>query len=183
MDCGPETIGKLAAQLDCFGPVEGEPEWLVSAVWLCAGDADYLASSSTKVLSDGYIARPLSIHRVDDFVRQLRSELPDVAARLVGRTSDAQLPGPARPRPPADLRRCRDGPSSTDVLIRVAERASTVHRVACGLVFGFDAHRLLVGTDVGTLAMVLSEDPALIDRYLSTCEALSAVDYLSRCGD
>ncbi len=160
----------------------GDPEWLVSAVWLCTSDGEYLATSSTRILSDGYIARPLAIDRTDDFVRHLRSDLPDVASRLIARTGDADLPEPARPPEPALLEHCPHPPLSASVLIRVAAREATEHRVACGLLINFEGRRLLVGTDVGTLAMVLSDDDDLIDRYLAGCELLAAADYLDRYG-
>jgi hypothetical protein len=182
LECRPETIRALAEHLERFGAVTGNPEWLVSAVWLCTPDAEYLATSSTRVLSDGYIARPLTIDRTDDFVRHLRSDLPDVASRLVARTGDADLPEPAPLRPPASLEQCPRPILSTSVLIRVAARAATEHRVACGLLINFEAGRLLVGTDVGTLAMVLSDDDELIDRYLAACELLAVGDYLDLYG-
>jgi hypothetical protein len=182
LECRPEAIGALAAHLTDFGAVEGQPEWLVSAVWLRADNADYLATPSTKVLSDGFIARPLTIDRADDFVRQLRSELPDIAARLVVRSSDLRLPEPARPEPPSELEQSPGPPLATSVLIRLAERAAAEHRIACGLLFSFESQRVLVGTDPATLAMVLSKDDELIDRYAATCEALSAGEYLERYG-
>jgi hypothetical protein len=181
LECGPETIGALSSHLEGYGPVDGEPQWLVSAAWLCAADADYLATSSTEVLSDGYIARPLAIDRVDEFLRKMRSELPDIAARLVARTSDVQLPEAARPEPPAALQRSRGPPRSTTVLIRLAQCRSIVHRVACGLLFEFDGSpSLLVGTDPSTPAMVLSEDSKLIERYVAECEHLGAAEYIDR---
>ena len=182
LECGgPATIRALASRLQRHGPAEGQPEWLVSAIWLCTDNADYLATSSTKVLSDGYIARPLAVHRVDEFLRQVRNELPDIEARLVARTGDAQLPELARPLRPTTLQECPGPALSTSVLIRVSERASSIHRVACGLLFRFDGGRsLLVGTDLGTAAMVLSDDDELIGRYASDCEALAAEEYVSR---
>ncbi|MFL6735944.1 MAG: hypothetical protein ACJ8F4_02655 [Sphingomonas sp.] len=182
VECASETIRALVGRLERFGAVAGEPEWLVSAVWLCTPNVDYLASSSTRVLSDGYIARPLTIDRADDFVRQLRSDLPDVATRLVARHGEADLPEPARPRSPRALDQVPGPPLSSFVVIRVAARASIQHRIACGLLFDFEARRLLVGTDVETLAMVLSEDDTLIDRYLEGCELLAGMDYLARYG-
>lgn len=180
LQCRHETIGALASKLTQFGPIGGEPEWLVSAVWLSAGDADYLATSSTKVLSDGYIARPLAIDRVDDLVRQLRIELPDISARLVARGSGLELPEPQRPERPKELQARVPGPYATRVLMRVAARAASTHEVACGLLFDFQAGRLLIGTDLATPAMVLSDDDHLIDRYVATCQSLSADDYLAR---
>ena len=109
LECRPETIRALAEQLERIGAVMGDPEWLVSAVWLSTADAEYLATSSTKVLSDGYIARPLTIDRTDDFVRQLRSDLPDVASRLVARSAAAgfarKMPWPAPIHSYSDPRR------------------------------------------------------------------------------
>jgi hypothetical protein len=181
LECQPSIIRAIARDLERFGAVSGEPEWLVSGVWLCTPGADYLATSSTLVLADGYIARPLTIHRADDFTRQLRSDLPDIQSRLVARTGSCNLPEPARARPHEALERCPSPPLRTAVLIRIAPRAQSEHRVACGLLLTFEGKRLLVGTDVGTLAMVLSEDEELIERYLADCEALSTSEYLERC--
>jgi hypothetical protein len=181
LECDPETVRALAARLERYGPLNGEPQWLVSAVWLCTATTDYLATSSTKVLPDGYIARPLAIDRSDDFLRQMRDEVPDIAARLMARTSDIRLPEPARPEPSGDLHRCPSAPCSTSVLVRMARCRSIVHPVACALRFDFEGGRsVLVGTDPSTPAMVLSEDRKLIDRFASACESLSAEDYLSR---
>jgi len=183
LGCRPGAISALAGRLDRFGAAPGDPDWLVSAVWLCSGDAAYIATPSTTVLFDGYIARPLVIDRADDFVRQLKGDLPDIAARLVARSSDLKLPEAARPQPPADLRRCPGAAKSVDVLVHVASRAAAEHRIACGLLFGFEDRRLLVGSDMGMLAMVLSEDEDLIDRYLTRCEAIDAKEYLERYPD
>ena len=183
LGCQPEAILALAGQLERFGAAPGDPDWLVSAVWLCTPDADYLATPSTTVLFDGYIARPLAIDRADDFVRQLKGDLPDIAARLLARSSDLKLPEAGRPQPPADLRQCSGRPRSTKVLIHIASRAVAEHRIGCGLLFEFEGRRLLVGTDMSTLAMVLSEDEDLIDRYLARCEAIDGEEYLRRFPD
>ena len=181
LECRSETLVALASGLERFGPVAGEPDWLVSAMWLCTANTDYLATSSTQVLGDGYIARPLVIDRADEFLRQLKGELPDISGRLIARQSGLQLPEAERPVPPSDLRRCASSQHSTDVLVRVSERASAVHRVACALLFGFDdGTSLLVGTDIGTLAMVESDDRSLIDRYVASCEVVTADDYVRR---
>src|SRR4051812_728802 len=164
---------RALAALRRYGTHGGKPEWLVPAIWLCTATAEYIATSSTKVLADGYIARPLAIHRVDDFLRQVRSELPDISSRLVARRSDASLPEPARPRPPNSLHDSPGIAASLSVLIRVSERSSEVHRVASALLFAFDeGGSLLVGSDIGTAAMVLSEDREMIERYAGGCEAL-----------
>lgn len=179
LECRAETIQALAAGLERFGPVYADAEWLVSAVWLCTSTADYLASSATKVLADGYIARPLVIDRADEFLRQLKADLPDISGRLTARQSGLQLPEPERPIPPPDLQPSPRADYSTDVLVRRSERASAVHRVACALLFGFDEGTpLLIGTDPATLAMVISTDRPLIDRYVTGCEVLAADDYL-----
>jgi hypothetical protein len=69
------------------------------------------------------------------------------------------------------------------VLARVARRASIVSRVACALLFApEDGAALLVGTDVSTLAIVLSQDRPLVDRYRHDCEELSLAEYRTRCG-
>jgi len=181
--CSREVIGAVATDLKRFGPAEGGPDWLVSAVWLCTGDAEYVATASTCVLSDGYIARPLAIEPIQGFVERLGAELPDVSARLLSRGRDFDLPAPDRPPAPASLERWPEGPYATSVLIRVSERAATLHEVACALLFlGEGARQLLVGTDPFTAAMVVSEDEALIARYRQSCESLTAGEYGSRCG-
>jgi hypothetical protein len=176
LECRPDTIGALAAELTGFGPIEGEPQWLVSGVWLRAGTSDYLATPSTKVQFDGYIARPLAIDRADDFAARLKGDLPDIASRLVARHSRTRLPDPELPvRPPLST---VPAGYSMSVLIRVAARAAASHRVACALLFDWDASRLLVGTDISTLAMVFSQDEALIERYLAGCDSVPYKQYL-----
>jgi hypothetical protein len=179
LDCRPEAIEALAGGLERFGALEGEPQWLVSAVWLSTATSDYIATSSTRVLQDGYIARPLVIDRTEDFISKLRSDLPDIAGRLIARQNGLRLPEPITPAAPTGLQCRPEGDYSTRILIRVSARVTT-HRVACALLFEFASGRLLVGTDPGMLAMVVSSDPALIDRYASACEALSPEDYLDR---
>jgi hypothetical protein len=180
--CRPETISALAARLERFGVVAGEPEWLVSAVWLRAGGSDYLATSATNVLSDGFIARSLVIDEIDEFVAKVRSDVAEIGDRLTERRSAAVLPEPSSPPSPDGLRSRPEGAYSTTILVRVTARAAAIHRIACGLLFGFEAMRLLVATDVGTLAMVFSSEAALIDRYLGDCEQVEAADYLKRYG-
>jgi hypothetical protein len=181
LECEAEAVRMLAAGLEAFGPTDGDPDWLISAVWLHAGTSDFIASSSTQVLSDGYIARPLAIDASGEFARRIGGELPDIAARLMARRSDLRLPEPASPAPPTSFRPCPAGSYSMSVLIRVSERARALHRVACGLLFRFEAgSSLLVGTDVDTLAMVLSDEQPLIDRYVARCEAVLAAEYLDR---
>ena len=181
LECRTETLIALASGLERFGPVTCDPDWLVSAMWLCTASADYLATSSTQVLADGYIARPLVVDRADEFLRQLKGDLPDISGRLIARQSGLQLPEAERPMPPSDLRPSPSSRHSTDVVVRVSERASAVHRVACALLFGFDdGSSLLVGTDIATLAMVVSDDRSLIDRYAEDCEVMSADAYVRR---
>lgn len=181
LECGPETIGTLAQQLEGFGVIGCDPEWLVSAICLRALGSDYIASSSTRVLSNGYVARRLAIHRSDEFVRAIDKDVPDISGRLKARNSGVELP-PAQVPVAGTLTPVPAGTYSTDVLIRVSDRASRTYRVGCGLLFAFERERLLVATDVGTLAMVLSRDDALIDAYLSRCEAVRAADYITRYG-
>ena len=181
LQCSPEALATLASQLESYGPLAAEPEWLVSAVWLCAGGVDYLATSSTEVLSDGHIARPLAIDDTGDLLRAMEGELPDIAARLVARTGQFELPELATPERPSSLTRCPAPPASATVLVRRSRCRSIVHRVACAVLFEFDeGRRLLVGTDPATPAMVLSEDDSLIDRYVAQCETLSLAAYSDR---
>jgi hypothetical protein len=178
----PEAIRQLASELVRLGSIEAAPGWLVSAVWLQTRRSDFIASSTTKVLSDGYIARPLAIQSASDFEAQLAGELVDINGRLIARQSAAQLPEASMPARPATLEPAGEGPYSTTILIRRCERGPTTHRVACGMLFEFKKRRLLVGTDLGTLAMVVADDCELVERYVASCETLPPGEYLDDHG-
>ncbi|MGE5562827.1 MAG: hypothetical protein ACM3ZV_05885 [Bacillota bacterium] len=182
LKCQPEALSALASRLARYGPADGEPEWLVAAVWLLAGDTPYIASATVEVLSDGYLARPLNLHTPEQFSAGIEAELPNVAGRFAGRNHGIELPSTVGvPAAPALLSQWPEGPYATHVLVRVAERATAVHRIACALLFvSAGGASLLVGTDRSTLAMVVSEDDEVIERYRSDCEAMSASDYLAR---
>jgi hypothetical protein len=178
-----EALKALARGLSGFGPSKGEPQWLVSAVWLCAGDQRYLATASAEVLPDGFVARSLCIGTPDDLARHLEAELPNVSAHLLARGNGQDLPPAEAPEPPDSLGAWTHKRYATHVLVRSWRRASCTHRVVCGLRFtGDDGRTLLVGTDPSVLAMVLSEDPELIGRYCKDCEALTPDEYLRLCG-
>ena len=179
LNCGADALAALSAGLESFGPTEGAPDWLVSGVWLCTADQEFIATPSVDVLADGYVARVLTVDRPSDLVAKVDSDLPDIAGRLVAHGSDLELPR-ADVVPAAPARRTRwPGPSSLSILVRSTERAAATHRVACALLFSGDAGNvLLVGTDpTATLAMVFSDDPALVDAYRMGCEELSLEDY------
>jgi hypothetical protein len=184
LDCEAQTLLAIASRLRRFGPTGGAPEWLVSGVWLCTDQADYIATASAEVLASGIVARPLSIHRPSELVRQIKHDLPNVSARLIGRNGefDLSLAEPA-PEPPLSLGQWPSCSYSTQVLVRVSHRQSIATRVACALLMDCEEASLLVGTDPSTLAMVLSQDPALIARFSDGCEALSPAEYLKRCGN
>jgi hypothetical protein len=168
----------LAASLTDFGPIYGAPDWLISGVWLCVGLSCYLATASTEVCADGYVARPLNIDRPDELAHKIDAELPDISGRLLARGNGIELPRATELRP-ASLTAWPEQPYSTSILLRVS-KGSTPHRVACGLLFATEGgDSLLVGTDVGSMAMVLSQDPSLVGRYLEACNLLSVSDYLS----
>lgn len=169
----------LSDGLTRFGPAQGAPEWLVSAVWLCTADQAFLATATVEILSDGYVARPLNIDRSDDLVAQVESDLPDIRGRLVGHGSGLDLPSVGGGfAVPADLMSWPAGPYAVSVMVRLAKRALITSRIACALLFASEAgSALLVGTDVSSLAMVLSEDVALIDRYRRSCEELTLAEY------
>lgn len=182
--CRRQTLEALAGGLTRYGPAGETPEWLVSGVWLAAGKAQYLATASVEVLSDGFVARPLAIMPPAELAGQIEAELPDVSDRLRARGNGMDLPPPEVPQTPVSLTPGPGEASRMHVLVRLSRRASITHHVACALLFaGADGRSVLVGTDPSTLAMVLSEDPALIDRYRSDCETLTPADYLERCGD
>ncbi len=176
---GRDALEALAEDLTLFGPAGGDPEWLVSGVWLCTATAQYLATSSVEVLPDGHVARPLNIGTAAELVGEIEADLPDVNGRLVTRGSDLRLDEVPPPPAPGTLQRWPAEPYASSVLVRASQRAADVNRVACGLLFKSEAGRaLLVGTDISSLAMVLSEDAELIERYCAGCAALSVPDYL-----
>ena len=182
LKCSRETLIALASGLSRFGPVEGTPDWLISGVWLCAGDVEFVATSSTEVLGDGYVARRLTICPSEALVSAVEAALPDIEGRLIGRGCNLALPGTDGDFvAPECLATWPAGDYSTTVLVRVAERASTTHRVACGLLFEAGDAQLLVGTDLSSLAMVLSDDEALIAKYRVQCEEFAAADFLDFC--
>lgn len=183
MKCRASALSALGENLARFGPSDGTPDWLVSAVWLCTPAANFLATASIEVLGDGYVARPLKIDTVGELVAELEQDLPDIEGRLIGRGCDFDLTLPEDAAAPGSLTDWRGGSSSMAVLVRAAEHAGQMHRVACGLLFsGEDGSQLLVGTDVSTLAMVYSQDPELIGRYQRTCEQLPIDAYLKETG-
>jgi len=182
LGCDEEALRALSHELKTFGAADGALDWLVSAVWLSTRDTDYVATSSTQVLSDGYIARVLDISSVVEFVERLKAGLPDISERLRARREDIQLP-PADEQParPQLLRDWPGAPYDTFVIVRVAERATNVHEVSCALLFAnHEGGKLLVGTDPSTAAMVISEDEGLIARYCEDCDVVPAADYARR---
>jgi hypothetical protein len=184
LKCRRQTLEALASGLIGYGNAAGAPDWLVSGVWLDAAQARYLATASVEVLSDGFVARPLSIATPDELVRHIDAELPNVGDRLLARGNGMDLPRAEVPPMPQTLTRWPAGPYQTQVLVRVSRRATSTHQVACALLFaGERKASILVGTDVSTLAMVLSDDPELIALYRKDCEALTPAEYLDRCGD
>lgn len=181
LTCAPQTLRALATGLTQFGRAEGEPEWLVSGVWLHTRDAHYLVTASVEVLPNGFVARSLWIGLPTDLAAYLEAELPDVSGRLLVHGNGMELPKPAVPHPPRTLSDWPPGDYEMHVLVRVSQRAASINRVACALLFATPGGRfLLVGADLSTQALVLSEDRALIQRYRSDCDALTPEEYL-RC--
>lgn len=179
LKCEPQTLEALASGLTHYAPADGEPDWLVTGVWLCAKGGQYLATASVEVLPDGFVARSLNICTPDSLAERLRAELPDVATRLAARGNGMTLPLVETPSPQL-LKPWRSPAYATTVLVRVSRRGPIANRVACGLLFA-DQHggSLLIGSDPSTLALVLSEDPGLISRYRKECEELTPADYLT----
>lgn len=183
LKCRRETLAALATGLTRFGPAEGAPDWLVSGIWLCTAEVDFVATASAEVLADGYLARPLTLCSRVELMAAVEAELPDIEGRLLGRGCNLVLPGTSSDFVAPDvLRQWPGGSYSTTVLVRVVRGASATHRVACGLLFEAVDRQLLAGTDVSSLAMVLSEDSELIERYCKSCERLSPDEYLDSTG-
>lgn len=179
LNCAREVLMDLDRGLVEFGGTAGAPDWLVAGVWLRTADAAYLATATVKVLPDGFVARQLCIDTPQELQSRLETKLPDIAARLASRGHEADLPQPTGMTVPPHLNPWPCDSGSMRVLVRWADRAAATHRIACGLLFEGDERALLVGTDPSFLAMVLSEDEGLIERYRQQCEALSPAEYLA----
>ena len=174
-----DALASLSTGLTRFGPACGAPDWLVSAIWLCTPDEAFVATATVEILSDGYVARPLNLERPADLTAQVETDLPDVQGRLVGRGSDLGLPSAdGMLAVPPDLAPWPAGPYAMSVMVRLAKRALVTNRIACALLFiSKTGPVLLVGTDVSSLAMVLSDDAALIERYRQSCDELTLAEY------
>lgn len=184
LGCHADTLTALSTGLTRFGPACGAPDWLVSAVWLCTSNEALIATATVEILGDGYVARPLNVDRPADLTAQVEADLPDVQGRLIGRGSDLGLPsaGGTLAAPP-DLLPWPAGPYAMSVMVRLAKRALVTSRIACALLFTTETGGvLLVGTDVSSLAMVLSEDRTLIDRYRRSCDELTLAEYRQLSG-
>ena len=179
LGCRADTLAALSTGLTRFGPAAGAPDWLVSAVWLCTPDEAFVATATVEILSDGYVARPLNLDRPTDLTAQVKADLPDIQGRLIARGSDLGLTsaGGVFAAPP-DLMSWPAGPYAMSIMVLLAKRALVTSRIACALLFASEAgSALLVGTDVTSLAMVLSEDAGLIDRYRRSCDELTLTEY------
>jgi hypothetical protein len=184
LGCRPDTLAALSTGLTGFGPAAGAPDWLVSAIWLCTPDDAFVATATVEILSDGYVARPLNLDRPADLMAQVEADLPDIQVRLIGNGSDLGLPN-ARGMlaVPDDLAPWPAGPYAMSVMVRLAKRALVTSRIACALLFASEAGpALLVGSDVTSLAMVLSEDAGLIERYRRSCDELTLAEYRQLSG-
>jgi hypothetical protein len=180
LNCEPQTLEALASGLTHYGPSAGAPEWLVSAVWLYTPTARFIATATIAVLPDGFVARGLGICRPEDFTKQLKGELPDVAARVTARGNGMTLPSAEEPPPPDQLKTWSTTDYETHILIRASRRATGQNHVACALLFtDRDGTSLLLGSDPSTLALVLSDDPALIERYRNECAVFTLAEYLA----
>jgi hypothetical protein len=179
MKCPADLLDSLATGLTAYACSGGEPEWLLTGVWLACGIVAYLVTPSIEVLEDGLVARPLVIERPEEVRSGIEEALPDIQGRLLARGSNVVLPDQmSLPRPPAELRQWPSGRYRMAIVLRIRETLATQHRVACALLFRSDlGPSLLVGTDRRTLAMTLSDDEQLIDLYMSECEEVSLAEY------
>lgn len=183
LNCSLDILEVLEAGLTRFGPADGAPDWLISGVWLCCGDSDFFATGSVEVLADGYVARPLVIDIPERIAAEIEEAIPDIQGRLVSRGSNTRLPDHVNaPAAPETLQAWPAEAYSTSILLRVAASGLLEHRIGCALLFTSPSQKLLVGTDKTTLAMVLSQDEQLIDRYRRECEELSPAQYRELVG-
>jgi hypothetical protein len=171
------TLEALATSLTHYGSAGGAPDWLITGAWLRAANIDYFVTANVEVLSDGFVARSLSIARPEEVAHHLESDLPDVAARLAARGNGTLPPSVELPAP-GSLQTWTPETYDMRVLVRVTRRASSTHRIACGLLFtGADGGALLVGSDPSTLALVMCDEGEMIERYQLDCVALTLSAY------
>jgi hypothetical protein len=150
----------------------------VSGVWLETDEGPYLATATAEVLADGFVARSLRITSPQEFAADLECELPDINARLRSRGNRLVLPEVVPLAPPQALEPWPPGKYSMSILVRASQCERGINQVSCGLLFNSATGLvLLVGTDVTTLAMVLSKDRDLITRYRISCEEFSLDEY------
>jgi hypothetical protein len=178
--CDAGTLDDLSSGLKLFGPATSGPDWLISAVWLCTAAKRFIATSSTEVLPDGYVARRLTIHEPEIFASEIEAALPGIHDRLRAHGRNISLPATAIPQQSAELAHWPEGPCSLSILARVAGRPSGSNQIACGLLFESADRKLLVGTDRSSMAMVLSETSAVIDDFMSDCVRVSLAEYEQR---
>ena len=177
--CDAGALDDLSTGLVRFGPAGSEADWLVATVWLCTANANYLASSATEVLADGYVARRLTIQHPAQLAASIELELPEIHDRLLAHGHDLELPPAAVLAPPSSLESWPGGDYAASILMRIAPRPSGHHEVACGLLMESSCRTLLIGTDPATQALVFSELPATIERFVRDCTALAPSAYLA----
>lgn len=176
IQCAPAQLADLSQHFLGYAVAGTDPAWLISGTWLATRSATYFASPGVEVLGDGTIARLLHICAPEALLESLGESLPDVQARVAARGSLVELPAvPDRLEQDEPTRSWGDGGCSLDLVYRQVERRSAVYAFGCAMLFHrHDGGRLLIGADPGMLALVVSEDGELIDRYLADCDIAPA---------
>lgn len=178
--CSLPALEAIATSLAGFSLANVGADWLVTSAYLHTGAGLFIASAAIEVLKDGAIVRPMEISTAADLLGDIDEALPDIQRRADARGFAEALPDAPENLPdvgsPQDW---SDEHYSTQVVIRNIERHGNLHCVACGILFRGDGDRqLLIGTDLSTIALVVSEDKPLIENYLEDCDTAGLNRYV-----
>ena len=180
--CPPGTLDLLVSGLCGFAAATVGTDWLISAAFLETGQGTFIASTAIEILRDGTVARPLQIASTAQVVEELRDAVPDIRHRVEARGfSTALSVPPEQVRAPA-MNDWFEVGYEFHVLVRSVERFQAIHQIACGILFRNPetGERLLIASDLTTPALVLSQDPPLIDLYVDQCSTMDLPSYRER---
>lgn len=172
----------LSTDFLSFSPAENDFEWLVGGVWLRTKFGVFLATAGVTVLADGQVVRPLELQSSEDMLAQVAAEIPFINDHLQEHASSVMIESPPLQFLPVVLKPWRAETYTMHIVIRnwrCRARARALQSASALLFTSGGGARLLVGTDVASLAMVLSEDLTLIEAYLDDCQLMSVADYFS----
>jgi hypothetical protein len=170
LDSSADALRALADGFTHFAPLEGCPEWFVTAVWLCAGERSFIASGSPQLLCGGVEACTLAIETPEALLARLKRDVDRI------RPGQGLPEVPAELHPPAPSEPWTKGSVTVDVLERSAGTSGEPCSWMCGLLIrGDGGKRLLNATEESSLGLLVTEEPELIDTCVAKCSAAKPV--------